>query len=77
MDTLRSIMQKVDALTNEVALLRVENKALSSAVKLINDKLICMPTQQVTPSDNLTSDGVESIIRNLVNQDYINKQYGK
>ena len=58
MDTLRSIMQKVDALTNEVALLKAQNK------KKYNH-------QEMTP------DGVALIVRNVVNQDYINKQYGK
>ena len=51
-------MQKVDALTNEVALLKAQNK------KKYNH-------QEMTP------DGVALIVRNVVNQDYINKQYGK
>ena len=47
MDTLRSIMQKVDALTNAVALLRAENKALASELKSIKDKPVVLPTKQI------------------------------
>ena len=70
-------MQKVDALTNAVALLRAENKALKAAVKSITNKPALMPTQQIKQPNTLTSDDVILNIKKVVNLDYVNNLYRK
>ena len=63
MDTLRSIMQKVDALTNEVALLKIQNKELKLAVKSINDRPVLIPIKQ---QKHITADDVAAIVSNKI-----------
>ena len=77
MDTLRAIMKKVEALTNELTLLRVENKALKVAVNSITNKPALMPTQQIKQPNTLTSDDVILNIKKVVNLDYVNNLYRK
>mgnify|MGYP003643146330 CR=1 FL=1 len=66
MDTLRSIMKKVDALTNELATVKAQNRELSKAVKLIKEKALVLPTKQVkqlkiTDVDKFVSEKIASI----------------
>tara|TARA_R110000851_G_scaffold85591_1_gene186085 strand:- start:455 stop:811 length:357 start_codon:yes stop_codon:yes gene_type:complete len=56
MNTLRSIMEKVEALTNEVALLRAKNKALATEVKAINDKPVAVPIKAIRQLSELDVD---------------------
>ena len=64
MDTLRSIMQKVDALTNEVTLLKTQNKELKLAVKSIGDKPVLMPIKQ---QKHITESDIAVIVDNKIN----------
>ena len=63
MNTLRAIMQKVDALTNEVALLRAQNKDLKMAVKSIDDMPVLIPIKQ---PNTLTPDDIAAIVENKI-----------
>ena len=74
MNTLRAIMKKVDALTNEVALLKIQNKELKLAVKSINDRPILTPIKQ---QKHITADDVAIIVSDKINNIKQIKQVSK